>query len=438
MISATSKPASGSRRPSTAYRTRLAVVRLVIAGFRLVGPLSYFVLGLWTLSGYIPSLRPAPTSTNVVLQTIVLAWASSEFAFSILYQLWALRANRRRPPTDYDSAYLRDVVKKVLESDMGSNEEALEDGEYPAKTAPARRDASLRHRRRAGSPSSDHSPDSGYASSSSSFSSPKPSYNFISERLAFNDTRAHDFRETSRQWFHGAPFDSLRREDVSQWMSWSLYGQPFEEVVNERRNSISTGVRIERMPRENDIGRDKLETVETSVEMWEARAAVKLPAGKNPQVGVVRLTLDKMRVMSRPLGLYLSIWVAQRWYRSPLWEPALPFNFLYAPVKSPMSHLMRFFVSRELGVANVLSRHFDWISSNLWPSDVADHSDPAKFSVHLSGKDSIVDTPRVSRYLAREGMVDGAGLRVFEKQRHGDGTLGHGPGFSEILDWLKN
>ena len=95
---------------------------------------------------------------------------------------------------------------------------------------------------------------------------------------------------------------------------------------------------------------------------------------------------------------------------------------------------MRYFVSRELGVANVLQRHFDWISSNLWPTDVADATDPSRFSVPLSAKDTIVDTPRISRYLAREGLKDGEGLKVFS-QKHGDSMLGHGSGFEAVLDW---
>lgn len=155
---------------------------------------------------------------------------------------------------------------------MHSSEEAIEDEDASLSKAPCRR-------RRATSASSDGLTDSGYASSSSSFSGSASlplKYNFLAERLSFDDARARDFRECARSWFHGAPFEEVRREDASQWMSWSLYGQPYEEVVNERRNSISSGARIERMTRSEDVGRDKLETVDTSVDLWEARAGVKV------------------------------------------------------------------------------------------------------------------------------------------------------------------
>lgn len=79
--------------------------------------------------------------------------------------------------------------------------------------------------------------------------------------------------------------------------------------------SLSQGVDIGTLPRENDIGRDKLETVEHSLGLWEARTGIKLPEGKNPDVDVVRLTLDPVRVLSRPLALYCAIWLAQQFYR---------------------------------------------------------------------------------------------------------------------------
>lgn len=72
------------------------------------------------------------------------------------------------------------------------------------------------------------------------------------------------------------------------------------------------------LPREDDIGRDKLETVERSVDLWEARSGTKLPERNIEDVGVIRLTLDPVRVLSRPLSLYCLIWIAQQVYRRKL------------------------------------------------------------------------------------------------------------------------
>jgi hypothetical protein len=95
-------------------------------------------------------------------------------------------------------------------------------------------------------------------------------------------------------------------------MSSSLYGVPYEEIVEERE---AREIDIDSLPREDDIGRDKLETVERSVELWEARSGTTLPERNVEDVGVIRLTLDPVRVLSRPLSLYCLIWVAQQLYR---------------------------------------------------------------------------------------------------------------------------
>jgi hypothetical protein len=121
-----------------------------------------------------------------------------------------------------------------------------------------------------------------------------------------------------------------------------------------------------------------------------------------------------------------------------LWEPALPYNFLYAATKSPMQLLMRYFVARELGVANTLQRNFDWISSLLRPADIPNLGDASKASVFLSERDAIVDTPRISAYLSSEGLDESAGLRIFAKQKHGESMMGHGHSFKTVMAWVRN
>jgi hypothetical protein len=51
---------------------------------------------------------------------------------------------------------------------------------------------------------------------------------------------------------------------------------------------------------------------------------------------------------------------------------------------------MRYFVSTELGVANLLQRHFDWTSNSLWFEEIPNARDPSRTFFLLGGKDDIV------------------------------------------------
>ena len=53
--------------------------------------------------------------------------------------------------------------------------------------------------------------------------------------------------------------------------------------------------------------------------------------------------------------------------------------------------LMKYFVGMELGVANVLQRHFDWSSNSLWYDEIPSARDPSKTIFFVGGKDDIVD-----------------------------------------------
>lgn len=52
---------------------------------------------------------------------------------------------------------------------------------------------------------------------------------------------------------------------------------------------------------------------------------------------------------------------------------------------------MKYFVGMELGVANVLQRHFDWGSNSLWYDEIPNARDPSKTIFFVGGKDDIVD-----------------------------------------------
>jgi len=54
--------------------------------------------------------------------------------------------------------------------------------------------------------------------------------------------------------------------------------------------------------------------------------------------------------------------------------------------------VMRYFVSTELGVANLIQRHFDWSSNALWYEEIPNAQDASKTLFILGGKDSIMNS----------------------------------------------
>lgn len=51
---------------------------------------------------------------------------------------------------------------------------------------------------------------------------------------------------------------------------------------------------------------------------------------------------------------------------------------------------MRYFVGAELGVANLIQRHFEWSANALWFEEIPNARDPEKTLFMLGGKDEIV------------------------------------------------
>lgn len=51
---------------------------------------------------------------------------------------------------------------------------------------------------------------------------------------------------------------------------------------------------------------------------------------------------------------------------------------------------MRYFVGSEIGVANLLQRHFDWTSNSLFFEEIPNARDPAKAFFVLGGNDAII------------------------------------------------
>ncbi|GAA6034999.1 hypothetical protein JCM8097_002136 [Rhodosporidiobolus ruineniae] len=459
-------------------------------------------------------------------------------------------------------------------------------------------------------------------------------------RLSPSDPRALEFRDLFRFWFDDVPFSSLHKLNVADWFAWALYSCPLEQLEKERKEwdqqgrpamYCTDGVTLDTDGEEDDgdeedeeedsapaeggesqddrartrsrrrappsIEGDKLGLVQHCVALVEARAAHRFPPGRNPKVRATRLTLDPVKVASRPLLLYavvaalqnavigrakmrgfrevreegarylvytpegwepkrdpeeaerplifihglgmgacqyatlLSVlstspqlrrrpivillqphismsffepgyldppdqkrcteglervlrrfgfderaggctvlshsngtivhgWlvkdcpalVARSCFVDPvtfcLWEPWVCHNFLVRKPKKPIEYLMRYFVSRELGVALMLSRTFQWTANLLFPSSIPAVSDAQKTAIFLSEEDSILNAPRMRVYLRRNGLrevrrgervgerEDGGGLKVFEGLKHGESMVGEGAAFDEILRWV--
>ncbi|KAF8897609.1 hypothetical protein BD779DRAFT_1432396 [Infundibulicybe gibba] len=116
------------------------------------------------------------------------------------------------------------------------------------------------------------------------------------------------------------------------------------------------------------------------------------------------------------------------------WEGDVCYNFIYRPCKTGIELLMRYFVGSELGVANLLQRHFDWASNSLWYEEIPNARDPSKTFFLLGGKDDIVNCERVKRYLSSHGIRKN--LWIDPNGRHGQALIIGGPGHTEILRWL--
>ncbi|KAK4699831.1 hypothetical protein P7C70_g6424, partial [Phenoliferia sp. Uapishka_3] len=180
------------------------------------------------------------------------------------------------------------------------------------------------------------------STSSDSSAGTQQKSSLVDNPLEEDDPRAHDFREFLRIWFHQAKYEEIGRLNLCEWLAWSLYGQlsrsfsfasrispdrvswnesgqPYEELVAERaiweKNGRPTAYLAGAPDTDEEglsIDGDKLGLTEHCVEMVEARAGRPSPPGRNPDVKTIRLTLDPVRVWSRPLVLYAFVWCAQK------------------------------------------------------------------------------------------------------------------------------
>jgi hypothetical protein len=342
----------------------LTLVRLprswaAIAVLWVITPLSYAYVA-WTVITLAPSLaasRPDAHGALGAIHYVFLAYAAFEIPFSLYYRYLAIQANARRPTPQYTRKFLRSVFKRSLENGLNPAEDDLlevlslaggagiEKGMAREKE---RANASMRsaasgynmRQRKAGTPPATVNGDielnsitptllvNGHPSDDSLVEGgngdpvrPRLRYvpSFIEKPLTRDDPRAHDFRDFLRLWFNNCEYDEIHRLNMCDWLSWSLYGQPHEEVVAERAQWEKDGKPPIHLDGELDadedgldLDGDKLGLVDHCVELVEARSGVNFKEGRNPDVKVIRLTLDPVKVIGRPLILYLFVWCVQK------------------------------------------------------------------------------------------------------------------------------
>ncbi|TVY55684.1 hypothetical protein LCER1_G002760 [Lachnellula cervina] len=76
--------------------------------------------------------------------------------------------------------------------------------------------------------------------------------------------------------------------------------------------------------------------------------------------------------------------------------PDVAYNFTRRKPKRANEHQLYYFASMDMGVSHTLSRHFFWNENVLWKKDLVGR----KTTVSLGGKDLIVNTEAVGRYLS--------------------------------------
>ncbi|KAJ7498836.1 hypothetical protein FB451DRAFT_1117567 [Mycena latifolia] len=152
-------------------------------------------------------------------------------------------------------------------------------------------------------------------------------------------------------------------------------------------------------------------------------------------------------MLSHSNGSYLHAWCLKRYpelisrscFVDPVtfcsWEGDACYNFLYRRCSSGVDLLIRYFVGTELGVANLMRRHFDWSSNALWYEEIPNARIPSKTLFLLGGRDDIINAERVKKYLTSHGVRKG--LSYNPTGRHGEALMSGGMQHAEVMRWLK-
>lgn len=82
--------------------------------------------------------------------------------------------------------------------------------------------------------------------------------------------------------------------------------------------------------------------------------------------------------------------------------PDVAYNFTRRQPEKANEYQLYYFASMDMGVSHTLSRHFFWNENVLWKKDLKGR----RVTVSLSGRDLIVDTEAVGRYLSEDSTFE--------------------------------
>lgn len=123
-----------------------------------------------------------------------------------------------------------------------------------------------------------------------------PEENII--QLEHDDPRAIDFRNCLRNWFGKVPWSSIRLHEVQKWLYWSIFNAelpPLESLPESQRLTLSW-----------------------ALDLLQRRSGCTFEKGSNPAAQPIRITIDNVNIMWRPLTFYVIVFIVnsclKSWY----------------------------------------------------------------------------------------------------------------------------
>ncbi|THH10106.1 hypothetical protein EW145_g1537 [Phellinidium pouzarii] len=319
--------------------------------------------------------------------------------FSIYHSVLVRRISGPSPITNADHIELQKAFRRILQSGLGFIYEDSEDG---------------------GNEGADRS------------SSPAAAI----VRLERYEERAVDFRNWMRTWFGKAPWSHICVDQVHRWLYWSTFNAaipPQDKLPEEHRSS--------------PYYRPHKRLVETArvVPICEGPECLCLELG---WAGPSTKSTRGVTLISHSNGSYSHAWMlkscpeyfTRSCFVDPVtfcsWEGDVCFNFVYRTCTTGVDLIIRYFVGTELGVVNLIQRNFDWLSNTLWIEEVPNPRDPRCTLFLLGGRDCIVDSDRVKKYLTSHGVKNG--LWYNPEGRHGQSLLVGSQGVKSVIKWINS
>lgn len=193
--------------------------------------------------------------TKGILAKIWYIYCLFELPFSVYLKYLHWVANKRREPPEFDLDRLQTLLTKSLTAGLSLSS--------PKKSEKAEV-ATVRHRSLG----------------------LKPNQRGLHALKAYqvDETEAETKRSRLRAWFHFAPLQDIYEDNVREWLAWAFTGRDLQDA---RQNQ------------------DILKLLDEGIEMVKIRMRwPDVQPGYNHNVKCIRLTLDPIQALSRPLGYY--------------------------------------------------------------------------------------------------------------------------------------